>query len=277
MCELMAMSFIRPIHADFSIREFAERGEENADGWGMAWYPDQSCALVKEPRQWHVSPYSAFLKSYKNLQSTVYVAHVRHRTVGGPPTRADTHPFLREWGGRDYCFAHNGTVRNIFARRLRRFHPLGGTDSEHLFCWLMDRIAQRKRHLEEEEDWRWLHGHLKRLNLQSKLNCLLADGLRLFCYFDSEGHKGLNYRPVYLFDETRCFGDATVELDLADDVFNRGIVIASNPLSSTGWKSLHPGEMIVLEKGERLFSSHDDNHAAGDRNGSTPAASRLNT
>ena len=49
MCELMAMSFEAPISADFSIREFAARGEENPDGWGLGWYPDRSLAVVKEP------------------------------------------------------------------------------------------------------------------------------------------------------------------------------------------------------------------------------------
>ena len=33
MCELMGYSFAKPIVADFTIREFARRGEENADGW----------------------------------------------------------------------------------------------------------------------------------------------------------------------------------------------------------------------------------------------------
>jgi len=37
MCELMAMCFEAPVSADFSIREFAARGEENADGWGLGW------------------------------------------------------------------------------------------------------------------------------------------------------------------------------------------------------------------------------------------------
>ena len=47
MCELMGLSFAKPISADFSIREFALRSEENADGWGLGWYPDQSLAVEK--------------------------------------------------------------------------------------------------------------------------------------------------------------------------------------------------------------------------------------
>src|SRR5262245_58135059 len=111
MCELMAMSFARPIAADFSIREFARRGEDNADGWGLAWYPDQSVAVVKEPVKWQASPYSTFLETYRGLRSRFYIAHVRVRTIGHEkPTYADTHPFVRELAGREYTFVHNGTL-----------------------------------------------------------------------------------------------------------------------------------------------------------------------
>src|SRR5947207_1560963 len=86
MCELMGMCFARPITADFSIHVFADRGEENADGWGLAWYPDQSVAVIKEPGRWKASQYLDFLPGYRSLQATIYVAHVRLRTAGSKPT-----------------------------------------------------------------------------------------------------------------------------------------------------------------------------------------------
>jgi glutamine amidotransferase len=256
MCELMGMSFAKPIVADFSIREFALRGEQNADGWGLAWYPDHSVAVVKEPLQWHVSAHGDFLGSYPHLRAQIYLAHVRHRTIGGTPTHADTHPFTREWGGRDYAFAHNGTVTAVFDRPLGRFHPVGGTDSEYLFCWLLNEIARHGHHLEQESDWRWLHEQLRMMNRGGKLNCLLSDGRRLFCYFDENGHKGLTYRHVHLYDESRTFGDPTVEIDVGDQLFNWGIVLASNPLSPTGWEHVQRGELLVLANGEIAFSTH---------------------
>src|SRR5260370_42546854 len=95
MCELMGYDFAKPIVADFSIREFALRGEENADGWGLAWYPDQSLAIVKEPVKWGASLHTSFLAGYQRLQSPLCIAHARHRTAGGDPTHADTHPSQR--------------------------------------------------------------------------------------------------------------------------------------------------------------------------------------
>src|ERR1700693_4785757 len=109
MCELMGYSFAKPIVADFSIREFAHRGKDNADGWGLAWYPDRSLALVKEAVQWKASKHTGFLESYSDLRSSICLAHVRHLTTGRA-THADTHPFARELFGTEFCFAHNGTL-----------------------------------------------------------------------------------------------------------------------------------------------------------------------
>lgn len=266
MCELMALSFARPASADFSIRAFALRGTENADGWGLAWYPDRSLALVKEPLQWGASPFPHFLESYPHLVSAIYLAHVRHRTTGGKPTHADTHPFARELGGRMYCFAHNGTLLGFDRLALGRFHPAGATDSEHAFCHLLDLVARERLPADEDprradplggaSAWRWLRERLAGLNRMGKLNCLLADGRRLFCYHDAAGHKGLHFRAVRVRDpETRRLEDPTMEINLGGPAFNQGFVVATCPLSAAGWHSFRHGELLVFEEGRVCFSS----------------------
>src|ERR1700681_4150518 len=137
MCELMGMSFAKPVVANVSIQAFSQRSQDNADGWGLAWYPDRSLALVKQPMRWSVQ-HTQFLEHYPGLLSSIYVAHVRQRTTGSTPTHADTHPFSRELHGREYCFAHNGTLTGAFWQRpLGRFRPIGATDSEYLFCLVL--------------------------------------------------------------------------------------------------------------------------------------------
>jgi glutamine amidotransferase len=258
MCELMALSFARPLSADFSVREFAGRDEQNADGWGLAWYPDQSLARIKEPVSWRASQHTGFLETYHAIASSIYIAHVRHKTVGGTPTHADTHPFSREWGGREYCFAHNGTLIGLPGKTpLGRYRPIGTTDSEYAFCHLLDRLAERGRHLEEPADWQWLHRRLTTLNEFGKLNCLFSDGRRLFCYFDSAGHKGLTFRKVHIRShEMRRFEDSELQIDLEDNSINHGFVVATHPLSRSGWHSFHPGELIVFSEGATCYSSH---------------------
>ncbi len=257
MCELMGMSFREAAEADFSIREFALRGEENADGWGLGWYPDRSLAIVKEPVKWRESRYADFLENDQELRSRLFLAHVRYKTVGAESSRADTHPFSREWGGREYCFTHNGTLEDFDRLPLGRFHPLGMTDSEHAFCHLLDQLASRGRPLDDESDWRWLFDECRRLNAMGKFNAMLSDGHRLFVYHDHNGWKGLNFRTLILRPgETRRFADPELSVEFEGGPANRGVVVATRPLSESGWHSFRLGELIVLEAGEIRFSSH---------------------
>ena len=267
MCELLALSFASPVSADFSLREFAARGEENPDGWGLAWYPDggRAVALVKEPVRWNASPTAGFLAANPTLSSRIHLAHVRHKTVGAAPNHADTHPFTRELGGRDYVFAHNGTLHGrSWDLTLGRFQPLGVTDSERFFCHLLHELPGQSSSappLATAADWAWLHGKLAATNRLGKLNVLFADGDRLFVYHDVNGWKGLNFRQVRIRDgQPRHFGDDDLALGLetpsGTSQANLGFVVATRPLSATGWHSFHLGELLVFDRGQVVYSSH---------------------
>src|SRR5262245_41301351 len=252
MCELLGLCFAQPASASISIRDFALRGEDNADGWGLAWYPDHSLAIVKEPLKWQASAHTDFLESYPRLRSAIYIAHVRHRTTGGQPCHADTHPFARELAGREYCFAHNGTIAGPFWELpLGRFRPIGKTDSEHLFCHLLEGVAGLENQLTDEAGWRWLHSQLSTLNRQGKINCLMSDGERLFCYFDANGWKGLHLNKIYIRGEKlQHLEDRTMQIELGQTgIVDHGFVVASQPLSGKGWQPFQPGELLVVEGG----------------------------
>lgn len=273
MCELMGMSFAKPVMASFSIQAFGERSLENADGWGLAWYPDRSLAMVKQPVRWSVQ-HTQFLEHYPGLLSATYVAHVRHRTTGAIPTHADTHPFCRELNGRDYCFAHNGTLAGQFwDRPLGRFRPIGGTDSEYLFCLLLAELESFADLAKEvaaeapdpervgiqlgaEKRWSWLHRFLARLNDFGRLNCMLSDGERLVVYHDKNGWKGMTHCNIFMHqDAVKTFADTTVAIDLQAQPVNHGVIVATNPLSLEGWTPFVPGEMKVLHAGAIEFTA----------------------
>lgn len=274
MCELMGMCFAKPVVASVSIQAFSQRSKENADGWGLAWYPDRSLAMVKQPVRWSVQ-HTQFLERFPGLHSSIYVAHVRQRTTGAAPTHADTHPFSRELHGRDYCFAHNGTLTGDFwQRRLGRFRPIGATDSEYLFCLILAELdsfahlaedVAEVRHidpkqdngkLESEKRWSWLHQFLMRMNDYGRLNCILSDGERLLAYHDKNAWKNLTFRNVFLQqDSDQTYGDATVAVNLQAQPVNHGIVVATNPLTIETWERMLPGEMKVLHQGSIEFSA----------------------
>ncbi len=261
MCELLGISFAQPISADFSLCEFEQHDADNSDGWGLAWYPDASVAMVKEPKRWGGSKHSVFLASYPDLRSRIYIGHVRRKTTGGTtPTHADTHPFVRELGGREFCFAHNGTIEgNFWELPLGRFRPVGATDSEHLFCHLLEVLAGKGTDfLARPNGWIWLYAWLNDMNKRGRINCVFSDGQRLFCYHDVNGWKGLSLRKVYLPDASkRSFGDPEIRFDLASAGVNHGFVVATRPLSATGWYPFQPGELMVIAGGLVRLSSYN--------------------
>jgi predicted glutamine amidotransferase len=54
----------------------------------------------------------------------------------------NTHPFLRELWGRYWVMAHNGDLKGFQPAAAWRFRPVGSTDSELAFCWLMQELAK---------------------------------------------------------------------------------------------------------------------------------------
>jgi glutamine amidotransferase len=257
MCELMGISFSRPVSAAISISEFAGRDAENADGWGMAWYPDRSAAVVKEPISWRSSKHTHFLQTYPAIVSSIYIAHVRHKTVGGHATHSDTHPFIRELGGRDHAFAHNGTVMGVSdVLPLGRFRPIGRTDSEDAFCRLLAVVESWPGGLHERENWSRLHDLLATINRCGKFNCLLSDGESLFCYFDENRHKGLTWRRFEVESHrTETFCDAEVKVEVEGRSSSYGVIVATQPLSGEGWTRFEPGELCVFAGGRLRYSS----------------------
>ena len=74
---------------------------------------------------------------------------IGHIGKANPPNigraSANTHPFSRELSGRSWVFAHNGKLPGLKENSgftLGRFQPIGETDSEHAFCYLLDQIVQ---------------------------------------------------------------------------------------------------------------------------------------
>jgi len=192
VCDLLAMSFNKPVTATFSLKGFRVRGRYNSDGWGVAWYPDKSVQVVKEPAK--ATKSKLFSDSIEDIEmvSEIFIGHVRRLSAGERAYR-NTHPFWRELNGKAYVFAHNGSSKNKCKERfsLGRFKPLGETDSEHLFCHILRCIEEQGIESWSEEDFRWLSEKFLEINKCYTFNCAMSDGDHLFVYHDSGGHNGM--------------------------------------------------------------------------------------
>lgn len=257
-CELAGFSFNQPIVAGPMFSAFRMRDKKNQDGWGAALLTQRSMQLYKEPHRASRSPLADFLQGYQHFSATTFIGHVRNGSVGSR-AYCNTHPFSRSLYDMTYILAHNGNLFHFRERLpLTQFQPMGDTDSEHLFAFLMDRIAGRGiRQQWTEEDFRWLQKVLLAVNDSGPMNVLLANNQDyLFVYRDKNDYTALHY--VFHKAEKRTIiwrgSGQKMQLNTAYPTGSSGFLIATRPLTDEKWKIIPPGQLLVFKKGKIVFS-----------------------
>jgi predicted glutamine amidotransferase len=240
-----------PTDIVFSFSGLRQRGGRTGphrDGWGLAFYEEQAARVFLEPTAACESPLARFLAD-NPIKTLLAVGHIRKRTRGRA-TLANTHPFVRELWGRQWVFAHNGTLRGVRKRRLGRFRPIGETDSEHAFCAMLDGIASAFDDYPRRvtELWQLVADLGAELGGDGSFNFLLGDGRHLFarcgtrlCYILRQAPFG----PAVLADD-----DVRIDFSTVTTPRDRVAVICTTPLTTNEvWTQGKPGELWVFDGG----------------------------
>lgn len=254
MCELLGMSANVPTDICFSFAGLVPRGGgtgPHRDGWGIAFYEGPGLRAFHDPLPSADSRIAELLVSYP-IKSRVVISHIRQANVGDV-CLANTHPFSRELWGRVWCYAHNGQLeKEIFDWPLSYYHPVGTTDSEYAFCWLLDQI--RKEFPDGPPDdadelSALIHQCCERLRALGVYNLLLSESSRLFCFCTTKLSWITRRAP---FGEARL-KDSDMSVDFGAETTPNDVVtvIATEPLTDNErWESLDSGEMVVFKDGE---------------------------
>ena len=140
MCQLLGMNANTPTDVMFSFTGLATRADEHKDGFGIAFFEDKGLRLFIDPHSAVNSPVADMVRRYP-IKSGNVIAHIRKATVG-PVALENCHPFVRELWGRYWVFAHNADLKDFHPHLHGAFRPVGDTDSERAFCWLMQELAK---------------------------------------------------------------------------------------------------------------------------------------
>jgi glutamine amidotransferase len=253
MCELLGMSANVPTDICFSFSGLIQRGGKtgpHGDGWGIAFYEGKACRTFHDPQASVKSEIARFLGSYP-IKSRIVISHIR-RANRGKVALENTHPFTRELWGRSWNFAHNGQLRGIKKYTLSHYSPIGTTDSEHAFCWMLDRLRERWREAPKPEALdRAIEKLCRSLAELGVFNLLLSDSRTLYCHCST--------KLAYLTRRSP-FGPATLldqdmRVDFAREASPNDIVtvVATQPLTSDEpWQTMARGTLLVLRDGKIL-------------------------
>jgi glutamine amidotransferase len=111
------------------------------------------------------------------IKSCAVVSHIRQANRGSVALE-NTHPFTRELWGRYWTFAHNGQLTDYEVLDVGRFVPVGQTDNEKTFCWLLNQLEKKFPFFPEESEalFQFLATLCNELMQLGVFNMLLSDG-----------------------------------------------------------------------------------------------------
>lgn len=255
MCELLGMSANVPTDICFSFKGLAKRGGENGphkDGWGIAFYEGKGCRTFKDPQPCSFSPLAKILEDYP-IKSELVIAHIRQANRGKIALE-NTHPFTRELWGKNWTFAHNGQLSDYKQLDVGHYLPIGQTDSEYAFCYLLNQL--QRKYPTKPHNWsrvfRFITKCADQLKQLGVFNLLLSDGKYLFVYCSTNLHWITRQAP---FGKAKLI-DQDIEVDFNHHTQPNDIVtvIATNPLTCNEvWYKIVPGEAHLFKQGRKIF------------------------
>lgn len=252
MCQLLGMNCATPTDITFSFRGFSQRAgitSDHSDGFGIAFFEDKACRLFVDNQSAVESPIAEFVRNYP-IKSRNVIAHIRKATQG-KITLENSHPFSRELWGRQWIFAHNGDLHQFHPSLSARFTPVGNTDSEWAFCYLLDQLVERFGYIEPDLDQ--IFNTLAEVSPQiaeyGTLNFCMSNGQALFSFNTTKLHwlvREYPFQPAQLIDL-----DIEVDFSEVTTPQDRVAVITTEPLThNEHWHSFLPGELILFKDGK---------------------------
>jgi transglutaminase-like putative cysteine protease/predicted glutamine amidotransferase len=260
MPNVLAMSFEGELAPSFDLRCLSPQ-HKPPDGWGIGYYPGGEAAaeVLKEAAPPPGSIRSNLVREWEHLASSLFVLHIR-TARWGQISPANTQPFRRSWGGRDWLMAHSGSLSHRIDPTVpQRFEPLGSTDSELIFCQLMSMISDRGWRSLGDIDPETLRAFFAELNDHGSVTTILTDGHDLCVYADRDPAHQVHVWTLHPPHDSLVFGDDDLLVDLTKRGIKsrKGVIICSNPLQPEGnakvdWKPLAPGTLLRVRQGTIL-------------------------
>jgi len=251
MCELLGMSANTPTDICFSFSGLMQRGGGTAshkDGWGVAFYQGKGIREFRDPFPSVNSEIARLVRRYP-IKSDVVISHIRQAN-SGRICLENTQPFIRELWGRQWTFAHNGQLKKIKQLPLNGFIPVGTTDSEHAYCWMLNQIRAQFpiKPRRPQNLWRLIKDMCDELSGYGVFNILLCDTTHLYAYCTSKLHWITRKAP---FGQARLKDDE-LSIDFKQETTPQDVVsvIATEPLTTNEtWEKIDSGSMVIFKDG----------------------------
>ena len=149
--------------------------------------------------------------------------------------------------------AHNGQLSGYKSLETGNFRPVGETDSEKAFCWLLHKLTQRYPRTPGNMTavFKYIASLASELREKGVFNMLLSDGRYVMAFCSTN---------LFWITRRAPFGvakllDQDVEIDFQRETTPNDVVtvIATQPLTGNEtWQKIMPGEWVLFCLGDRV-------------------------
>ncbi|HFC8537044.1 TPA: class II glutamine amidotransferase [Neisseria bacilliformis] len=250
MCQLLGMNCNTPTDIVFSFEGFRRRGgltDHHVDGFGIGFFEQKGIRLFHDDKPSANSPVADLVKAYQ-IKSENVIAHIRKAT-SGRTSLANTHPFVREMWGGYWMFAHNGHLQGFAPEQGRYYRPVGDTDSERAFCFILEELRRRfDDRPGDDELFAALAPLVREIRSHGLFNFILSDGQVMFAHASTLLYYIVRQAP---FGEARLLDDdITVDFSAVTTPNDRVAVIATLPLTENEtWRQFACDELAMFRDG----------------------------
>lgn len=254
MCQLLGMNCNVPTDICFSFTGFQARGgltDHHTDGWGITFFEGKGVRQFLDPNPSAHSPVADFIRTYP-IKSMNVIAHIRKATQGEVKLE-NTHPFVRELWGLNWSFAHNGDLKGFDPVLNGQIQPVGNTDSEKAFCFMLQELEKQFGKTIPSADDLGQAFHTLTLHLATfgVFNFLLSNGEMMLAHCSTKLASIVRKAPfsvAHLKDQ-----DLKVDFSAVTSAHDRVAVIATIPLTENEeWEIHEPGTLLLFKNGEIL-------------------------
>lgn len=249
----------------FTIELETVEGGEASFGWGIGWYPlNQTAAVVhKEPA---VRAKKVLLKDLihdSKFRSNYFLFKLKEGVSGY--THHETQPFSRSFGGNEWIFVHNGKLdyeglENRFDNKSLFLEPLGKTDSELAFCYLLSKFHEANAGSLKSITPEVMRTWFSTLDTFGGADIAVTDGTSSVCYHGLNSEEKMYYlRITPVMNDTVLQSDhITIDFQDPRDSYRTKLVVSSQKLSGGDWVEMVPGQLIFVSQGDIVWNSHEE-------------------
>jgi predicted glutamine amidotransferase len=243
MCDLFALCASQNYSATTSLPLFAVRGRQNVHGWGIGFFRQQQPVVEKSGEKVYQDGrlHGSFQRLARVVAGPIILAHIRYKS-SGRVDECHAHPFVLDFWGQSWIFAHNGKAPAVEAY-VSQHHPEleAASDSARAFEFLRDRFREAEPRRSAVSFLRVLREALAELirRYPGEYNLLLTNGRFLWAF--------TNHRQLLLLKGSEKLEDALL------------LTTIEEGLSSENWQKLAAregtrGKILLLAGGDVILT-----------------------